>query len=148
VQALPPDVAQWFHGVSKNGERLAASLFSDIRQDGSFGESWAFLTNHRLLVLSPNGDPHKPEVRIDIPLEEIDECEVREYVGSEEFVVRGRNRGYEVARFSAGAREEAREMLRHLREFVQARKEDREPNIKNVPMPKRPSHKCAKCGRP
>ena len=147
VHALPEDVQAWLTGLIGPEETLAACLYSDIEPTGDFGERWALLTNRRLLVLSPNGQPGRADVVFEMPIEEIEGAEVRNFVSSSALIVRGRDRGHEVARFSFASREEAGDLCYCLNEIAEQRREGRPIERITPPPPRKPAHRCSTCGR-
>ncbi|MCK4284317.1 MAG: PH domain-containing protein, partial [Candidatus Brocadiae bacterium] len=100
VRALPEDVQDWLGSTLDPGETVTALLLADITASGDFGERWAFLTNKRLMVFSPNGREGEADVAFEMSLEQIEDAEVREYVGSSTLIVSSEEEGHEVARFS------------------------------------------------
>jgi len=148
IRALPDDVREWLRGTLQSGETVSACMLADITSTGQFGERWTFLTNRRLLVLSPNGKPNEADVEFEMPVEKIEEAEVRDYVASSALIVRDRTEGHEVARFSLASRLEASDLTHCIRELVRQRKEgDAAGAFVPPPPPKRPEHRCSKCGR-
>ncbi|NQU43858.1 ABC transporter ATP-binding protein [bacterium] len=147
LRALPEDVTNWLRDWLGSGERVVSFVFSDIETDGRFGERWAFLTNERLLVLSPNGKPGRSDLQLEIPLIEVEEGYIREYVGSGDIVVACADKGHVLVHFSLGSHEEANVFCYYLKEFVKARKEGREPDPAALHPPRRGTHRCPKCGR-
>jgi ATP-binding cassette subfamily B protein len=148
VNSLPPDVAGWLNDALRPDERVAACLFSDIHPDGEFGENWTFLTDQRLFVFTPNGKPGQADQRLELPVKDIDEGFVRDYVGSSELIVRARGKGYEVARFSLGSHQEAGDLCRCLKEFTRKRKSaEGGGGGPGAPgMRRKAAHRCSVCG--
>jgi len=147
IEHLPDDVQGWLDKTLAPGEAMSTLLFSDIMPSGEFGERWAFLTNRRLLVLSPNGSEGDADIEFEIPLGEIEDAEVRQYVGSSALIVTGADEGYEVARFSLGSHQEASDMVHCLKEIVREHKAGMPIEKVPPPPPRGPEHRCSKCGR-
>ncbi|NLW50490.1 MAG: ABC transporter ATP-binding protein [Candidatus Brocadiaceae bacterium] len=147
VEALPDDVVEWLRGVLHPDERVAACLFADITSDGSFGESWVFLTDRRLIVMSPNGRQGEAAITFDLPLEAITGAEIREYVGSSGLVISTEEKGYEVAHFSLGSHYEAADLCNFLRAIVEGRGSGKSIEELRPAATRRPEHRCPKCGR-
>ncbi|MFO7956687.1 MAG: ABC transporter ATP-binding protein [Candidatus Brocadiia bacterium] len=147
LRTLPPDVADWVQDVLGPEEELACCLFADILPSGEFGERWAFLTNRRLMVLSPDGTPEEAELVFQMPLREVEDAQVREYVGSSALVVTGPEEAHEVVRFSRGSHQEASDLCHRLREAVEERKAGKD--VDHIPPlpPRRVAHRCPNCGR-
>jgi len=144
---LPPDVQQWVRKTLDPGERLNACLLADVMPDDAFGERWAFLTNRRLVVLSPNGQAGQADIVFEMPLEEVEDAEVRTFVASGALIVRDTKEGHEVVRFTLGAQEEATALCYCLKEIVRQRREGGHVAWMPVPPRRRESHRCSKCGR-
>ena len=148
VQNLPDDVQKWLDGVCASDEAVSACLFSDIHADGHFGERWTFLTNHRLITLAPNGHLGRSETAFEMPVAEITDAHVRDYVASSALIVKGSERGHEVARFSFASRHDAADICHCIREMNRQRSEGKSAGeIVPPPPPQRPLHRCSQCGR-
>jgi len=145
--ALPPDVAAWLKQSLAPGEKVSAFLYADIGPDGDFQESWTFLTNRRLFVLKPNGVPQAADVAFDMPLKQVEEAELRTYVGSSALIVRDAERGYEVVRFSLGSQSEAADLTHYVNQLVQERREGRDTDTVTLLRTKQAEHRCPTCGR-
>jgi len=147
VLSLPEDVNGWLLDTLEADETPLSWLFADIKPSGQFGESWAFLTNRRLFVLSPNGRADRADLEFEMPLQQIEEAQLRDYVGAGALVVRTRERSYEVARFSRSSHHEASDFCHCLNEAVKERKAScGEGDVLPRP-PRKVEHRCPKCGR-
>jgi len=147
LRTLPPDVADRVRGVLEPEEEVACCLFADILPRGDFGERWAFLTNRRVMVLSPDGPSDGSELAFQIPLRAVEDAEVREYVGSSALIVTGPEKAHEVARFSRGSHQEAADLCHRLKEVIEERKAGKEVERIAPAPPRRAAHRCPKCGR-
>jgi len=147
VLALPEDVNGWLLDAIGADESLLSWLFADIKPSGQFGESWAFLTNRRLFVLSPNGRAGRADLEFEMPLQEIEEAQLRDYVGAGALVVRGRERSHEVARFSRSSHHEASDFCHCLNQAVKERKAGSGEGAALPHAPRKLEHRCSKCGR-
>jgi ATP-binding cassette subfamily B protein len=147
VQALPEDVRLWLTNILEPGEPVVFSLLADIAPGGEFRENWAFLTDRRVLVLTPNGEPASADVLCEHAIGQIDSVELRQYVGSSALVVTDSDRAHEVVRFSMTSLPEASEMVYHLREAVRRCKEGEGSGGAALPRAARRSQRCPKCGR-
>lgn len=147
VRVLPEDVQDWLRAVLRPDETVSVLLFSDITPSGPFGERWVFVTNERLLVLAANDLEGQTDVEFEMPLEEIEDAEVRSYVGSSALIVTNAQEGYEVARFSLGSHHEGSDLCHVLKEIVRERKAGKPIDKIPPPPPRRPDHRCSKCGR-
>ncbi len=147
IARLPPDVTSWLERYARPDELVATCLFADILPSGDFGETWTFLTNRRLFVLSPDGVEGEAELSFELDLGKIDRAEVREYVGSSGLIVHDSEQGHEVARFSLGSHREASDLCHCIKEVVREREAG--TPVDKVPPPPvhRPQHRCGKCGR-
>ncbi|MHC4591781.1 MAG: ABC transporter ATP-binding protein [Planctomycetota bacterium] len=144
---LPEDVAVWLDDALRPGESVAACLLADILPTGEFGETWTFLTSQRLLVLSPNGVDELADVSFEMPLDEITDAHLHNYVGSSALVVTDESHGHEVARFSLGSHHEASDLCNYLKEIVKERDSGKDIEEMRPPATRRPEHRCSKCGR-
>jgi len=147
VESLPEDVTGWLGAILEPGESVVSFLLADIAPDGEFAESWTFLTNRRLLVLAADSRPDAADVRLDMPLEAIEDAQVRRYVGSGAVVVTGPDTTHEVARFSVGSLHEASDLCHCLNAAVRQRTENGKGKKVPPPPPRGPVHRCPKCGR-
>ena len=147
VHGLPEDVASWLTSTLEPEETVTTCLYADIAPGGEFGERWAFLTDRRLFVLKPNGKPDAADLGFNMPLEQIEEAELRQYVGSSALIVRDAQKGYEVARFSLGSMHEAADMSHFINQLVQQRKDGGEASDVALLRTKHAQHRCPKCGR-
>lgn len=148
LDRLPEDVQGWLKHSLGDDEHVAACLFADILKDYQFGEQWAFLTNQRLLVLSPNGQPDQADVKLEVSLDQVEDAKVRHYVASSSLLVTAQERAYEVARFSLASRQEAANLCHRLNEIARVRRDGlRIEDAVQPPPPQRASHRCTSCGR-
>jgi len=145
--AVPEDVQGWLDEVLEDGESVAACLLADILPDGKFGESWAFLTDRRLFVLSPNGAPGRAALSFQVPFEEIESGDVREFVGACALFVTSGGKAHEVARFSLSSRHEATNLCHALTQIVEAREAGQPLRDVALTAPRQVAHRCSKCGR-
>jgi len=144
---LPRDVRAWLESVLDPGEVVVSSLFADIAPTGEFGEQWVFLTNTRLLVLSPDADGRRAKVQFEQPLDEMEGARLQRYIGSSALIVTDRRAAYEVARFSLSSHHEASLICHRINESVRRRKEGEGAGREVPPPPRRPTHRCPNCGR-
>jgi len=147
VKALPDDVAEWLEGALHPQEKVSACLFADITAEGDFGESWTFLTDRRLMVMSPNGREGEGEVTFQLPLEDIKDAEIREYVGSSALIISSEDEGYEVAHFSLGSHHEASDLSTYIKAIIEGQGSGKTVEELRPTATRRPEHRCAKCGR-
>jgi len=148
LEQLPQDVRSWLEDRLDLDERLTACVFGDITEDAKFGERWAFLTNRRLLVLSPNGRPNEADVALDLPLDDVQDAKMLNHVSSCSLLVNARDRAYEVVRYSFAARQEAANMCHRLKEIGRVRRESLGSEAVVPPPPvQRAHHRCHQCGR-
>ncbi len=144
---LPPDVAEWLRGHLAQGERAAACLLADISPEGGFEERWMFLTNRRVMVLSPDGEGEAAQMVFELPLEEVKGAELRDFIGTSALIIKDEDEGHEVARFSMGSHHEASDLCHYINKVVEQREEGKAFEEVNKPVTQRPEHRCSKCGR-
>ena len=147
LRALPEDVSEWLEEALHPEERVSACMFADITSGGDFGESWAFLTSERLMVLSPDGREGGYAVTLQIPLDKITGAEVRDYVGSSALVITSEEGAHEVAHFSLGSHHEASDLSNYVKAVVKERGSGKSVDEVRPVATRRPQHRCAQCGR-
>ena len=147
-ESLPEDVRGWLAQALGQDEPVYVCVFGDIDQSGAFAERWTFLTDRRVLVLSPNARPDGADVVFDMPVDDIQEIQVRDYVSSGALVATSADKSHEVMRFSLTSRHEASDLCRCFEELSRQRKEMDAGGVVTAPsLSKRPSHRCPNCGR-
>ncbi len=148
LERLPQDVRTWLGRTLCDDEAVAACVFGDITEESKFGERWAFLTNQRLLVLSPNGRADAAHVALEVPLSDVEDARMLNHVSSCSLLVETKDRAHEVVRYSFAARQEAANMCHRLREIARLRKEGLDASEAVPPPPvQRAHHRCPQCGR-
>ena len=147
IEGLPEDVSRWVRDVLEPGESAFSCLLADIAPDGEFGEHWTFVTSKRLFVLYPNGQASGADIRFQMPLEQIEDAEVLQYVGSSALVVRGPQKAHEVARFSLRYQHEASDLCYCLKELIREQKAGKQVVKPPLRSSRGPAHRCPKCGR-
>ena len=148
LERLPQDVRAWLGRALAPNERVSSCVLGDIAEDFKFGEQWAFLTNQRLLVLSPDGQPDEANVTLDLPLGSVEGARMLNHVASCSLVVDDADRAYEVVRYSFAARQEAANMCHRLQEIARLRRERLDASEAVPPPPvQRAHHRCPECGR-
>jgi ATP-binding cassette subfamily B protein len=144
---MPEDVRLWVDSLLADDEGIAGFFYADILPDGSFGELWNVLTNHRYMVLSFDHETGAREITFETPLAEIEDAKVRTYIGSGALILTCKDRAHEVARFGLGSQHEVSDLAYYVRELVKGREEGR--SFEDVPPPitQRPQNRCSNCGR-
>ena len=97
---LPPDIRNQLTDMLQPSETIQFSTTSDIRLDGTFGESWLLATDLQFLSFGLNAGAVSDIVQL--PLQEITGIEVKDLVGSGQLKARTANEGATLARFSKG----------------------------------------------
>ena len=145
--SVPEDVNDWLKLTLQPGENVCACLFADIGAKGAFQERWAFLTNRRLFVLTPNGQEGRADLDFQMPLNEVTGARVEEYVGSSALIVNDQGEGHEIARFSLGSHHEASDLCHYIEAIVKERASGKSVEEMRPAATRRPEHRCSKCGR-
>jgi ATP-binding cassette, subfamily B, bacterial len=113
---LPENIRSSLSKVLGPSETIHFSVASDIRLDGSFGESWLVGTDQSLITCIPDG-VGPPEI-VTIALSEIVGLEVKDLVGSGELKVRTETTGTTLARFTKGLNAQFTEVVKTLEKLV------------------------------
>jgi len=147
---LPDDVRGWLTALLMPEEEVEASLCSDLLPDGRYGERWAFLTQGRFFVVSPQ-DGGAPQVDLDIPAGKIAGARMRDFVSSGVLEITTREQGMEAVRFTRGFRAEAADMCFALQQVARQNEAvengDRDHQRVAPPRSRSASGRCPKCGR-
>ncbi|MDA0710331.1 MAG: ABC transporter transmembrane domain-containing protein, partial [bacterium] len=113
---LPENIRSSLSKFLGPNETIHFSVASDIRLDGSFGESWLVGTDQSLITCIPDG-VGPPEI-VTIALSEIVGLEVKDLVGSGELKVRTETTGTTLARFTKGLNAQFTEVVKTLEKLV------------------------------
>ncbi|MEM2926141.1 MAG: ABC transporter transmembrane domain-containing protein [Candidatus Bathyarchaeia archaeon] len=110
---LPPEVETSIRHMLSEGEDVLYYALSDIEASGCYGNRWLFITNKRVITLTPGR-----ELR-EIPLDRITSVEVHDYLGNGEVEVSTRDGREDLIRFSRSKVEEFRKAALLISELVE-----------------------------
>jgi ATP-binding cassette subfamily B protein len=116
TETLPEDIQK---NISKHlhpDESIKLSITSDIRPDGTFGESWLLATQRQIITYSLNGG-NTPHITT-LPLSEITGIEAKDLMGSGHLKVRTTTQGTTLARFTKGLNPKFNDAMKSLEELV------------------------------
>lgn len=143
---LPPEVGAWLR-EHVPGERVVLSQYADLHGPGHFGDVWVIATERLLLALRLDSDGLKCQARI--PLREVDQLQLREFVGNGRLDVVRDGATEALARFTKSL---ARDVEETAREFARLASEQRveaglPPAEVIGDVADRGAARCAVCGR-
>src|SRR5574340_371986 len=141
-QEMPAPVEATLEGLLDRGEQRLVSLRSDITPNGDFGDRWFVITDRRVAALAPENGHARVEV--DVPLSEVRQARVRDFVGSGSLEVETEDKAVEVVRFSRSVAPEIHRVQRVLRQLAQV-DESHEPGRHKGGGAK--ATRCPTCGR-
>jgi ATP-binding cassette subfamily B protein len=149
LEELPEAVQECFDGISEQGEDIRVAVSSDMNLNGDFEDCWLLATDKRVIVLSGNHS-QRPELVHDLPIGDIEDIELKNYVGNGILEARTADKAIELLRFSKTALRE-----NGITEIPDAIDHLREQNGQDIEKRKRhgPGHgrrdvqRCEKCGR-
>jgi ATP-binding cassette subfamily B protein len=143
---LPGDVVAWLNQTLP-GQEPQAVLYSNLHNPGHFGDAWVIATENYLLAVRWDLDGLKLQAQI--PLTEVEELVLREFVGNGRLEVRANGHSQALARFT---RSLARDVEQTGREMALLATEKRKPlGLPPVELTgdvgERGAARCAICGR-
>lgn len=150
-EELPESVQEEFDNVSEPQENIEVVVISDMNLDGLFEENWLLATDRRILVFSGNHDK-RPEIIHDIPMSDIDEVNLKNYVGNGFLEVKTADKSLEILRFSKTAFHKndiagVPRAIDRLREKNGAEVNKKKGHDSEHGHEGKRSHRCEKCGR-
>ncbi len=133
--------------MSCTANSCSPSWPTDLRPDGTHGDSWFGLTDERLIVIQPNGT-EEPDTEI-VPLRDIQRVQTRNYVGSGALVIDLADETVELLRFSQSAYYKF-SAVPHIVEaasvgLVPKVEEEKEETVQTPSV--KPVESCPSCGR-
>jgi hypothetical protein len=99
---LPKVIQEELDNISEPQEDIRVAVSSDMNLDGDFEDCWFVATNRRILVFSGNHGKRSELVR-EIPIRDVNEVKLKNYVGNGVLEVRTVNKAIELLRFSRTA---------------------------------------------
>jgi ATP-binding cassette subfamily B protein len=141
-QDLPAAVEATLSGLLDRDEPRLVSLLSDITPEGDYGERWLLVTDRRVATLAPENG--KATVEAEIPLCDVRQVRVRDFVGSGSLEIVTEDKAVEVLRFSRSVAPEMQRVQRILRHLTGAEETGEEGRRKGG-GPR--AMRCPTCGR-
>jgi len=149
TEELPEAIQEYLESIPERENDIRITVSSDMNLDGEFQESWLLATDNRVLVFSGNHS-QPPEVIHDIPIEDIEDVELKNYIGNGILEVKTAGKAIELLRFSKTAfhENEIAEIpgaINVLRERSGQKVEKRRGHAGE--RERRGSHRCENCGK-
>jgi ATP-binding cassette subfamily B protein len=153
---LPEAIWKEFDNISEPEEGIQVTVSSDMNLEGDFEDCWLLATDRRLLVFNMGKIPHtsgrygRPELIHEVPIADVDEVELKNYVGNGVLEVKTADRAVELLRFSRTAFHrngiaELPKVIDHLRE-QKGQKVEKQKGGGESEREHRRGHRCEKCG--
>ncbi|MGQ9607715.1 MAG: ABC transporter ATP-binding protein [bacterium] len=98
----PKEIINEFKNLSDSQEDIKISVSSDMNMEGVFEDCWFLATDKRILVFSGNHGK-SPKLIHQIPISEISDVKLKNYIGNGVLEIRTQERAIEVLRFSRTA---------------------------------------------
>lgn len=105
------------------GEEVKLAVETDLQNDGRFGSEWLIATDRRVMVVTPNGGC--PEIRLDLPLPDLERAEAENFVGNGYFFLKTPRERLPALRFS---RSKSAAFLAAARELTRLARNGQEPD--------------------
>ena len=149
LEEVPAALQDQLEDLLDGEEEIKIAISTDLQFDGNYGKDWVLATEKRLLAFNQNGAPG-PEVQ-NIPLEAVDEIEIRELHGNNFMKVRTSDEAFEVARYSkrfAPKFAEATPEIESLIDKIKPEETDKSKRHRKYVDPGKKKIRCETCGRP
>ena len=149
LEEVPAALQDQLEDLLDGEEEIKIAISTDLQFDGNYGKDWVLATEKRLLAFNQNGAPG-PEVQ-NIPLEAVDEIEIRELHGNNFMKVRTSEGAFEVARYSkrfAPKFAEATPEIESLIDKVKPEDPEKSKRHRKYVDPGKKKIRCETCGRP
>jgi ATP-binding cassette subfamily B protein len=117
-QELPAPVEATLKGMLDHGEQRYVSMWSDVTPSGEYGDRWLLITDRRIATFAPENG--RARVEAEVPLSDVREVRVRDFIGSGSLEVHTRDQAVEVLRFSRSVAPEIQRVQYLLRQLVGA----------------------------
>jgi ATP-binding cassette subfamily B protein len=146
---LPEAIQKEFDKISEPEEHIQIVISSDMNLEGLYEECWLIVTDRRMLVFSAR-DPQNPELTYEVPIADVTEVRLRNYVGNGILEAVTADKAIELLRFSKTAfhkNEIARipKAIDRLREQIGQEVEKKEHDVEPEHGHRR-AYRCEKCG--
>ncbi|MBD3183881.1 ATP-binding cassette domain-containing protein [Candidatus Poribacteria bacterium] len=101
-EEMPRSIQEYVDRISGNGSKLQVAVFSDMNVEGDFEDCWFLATDEKIHVL--NGNNFKtPKPIYELHISEIEEINLKNYVGNGILEVKIQGKALEILRFSKTA---------------------------------------------
>ena len=152
-EELPEPVQEQFDSIAGSEEDIRIAVSSDMNLDGDYEDSWLLATDNRVLVFSGNHS-QPPQLVHDLPIEDIEDVELKSYIGNGILEIHTADKAIELLRFSKTAfieneLAEVPNAINVLREKSgqKVEKRGRRGGEQEREHGHRRSHRCENCGR-
>jgi ATP-binding cassette subfamily B protein len=99
---LPEAIQKEFNKISQPEEHIQIAISSDMNMEGLYEECWLIVTDRRIVVFSAR-DPQNPELTHEVPMADVTEVRLRNYVGNGVLEAVTADKAIELLRFSKTA---------------------------------------------
>lgn len=146
TSALPAEVARWL-AEEVPGEEVRAAQYLDLHGPGHFGDAWVIATDRSLLAARQDRDGLKLSARV--PLSDVEQLELREFVGNGRLSVVVGGRKVAFGRFTRSLTREVEQTSQQFARLAsQARAERGLPPVELLgDVTSHVSARCPVCGR-
>jgi hypothetical protein len=150
-EELPEPIQEKFDSIAQPEEKIEEVVSSDMNMEGDFEDNWLLATDKRVLVFSGNHD-RRPELVHEIPISDIEEVNLKNYVGNGILEVKTADKALEILRFSKTAFHKndiagLPRAIDRLREKNGATIDKKKGHGGEHDHEGRRGHRCPKCGR-
>ncbi len=147
---LPESVHEEFRNISEPQENIRVAVISDMTLDGVFEDSYLLATDKRILIFSGN-HAKQPELLNEVPLSDVNEVKLKNYVGNGVLEVETADRSIELLRYSKTAFHKndiagIPRAIDRLREQAGHDVEKRKDYDDEAHSERGRGHRCEKCG--
>ena len=143
VEEMPKSIEKSLKSMGLK-EKIRAAVFSDITSKNTYGKTWLIIAGEQLLVYNPEVSSD-PSIRISLC--DINEVEIRKYVGNNALIVKTQKGELELVRFTNTLRPKFEGLKKRLEMFFNLswKSPEKEFYIKEGPI--ETQRRCPKCGR-
>lgn len=114
-EEIPESIQTKLSSLLEDGESVHIAASSDMRYDGSYKNSWLFVTDKRLMILDPS-------LAMQVDLEEIGSVKVKNFVGDGVLEVEASGDTIDVLRFSRSLADKFVELAPAIEELADEQK--------------------------
>lgn len=114
-EEIPESIQTKLTSLLEDGESVHIAASSDMRYDGSYKNSWLFVTDKRLMILDPS-------LAMQVDLEEIESVKVKNFVGNGVLEVEASGDTIDVLKFSRSLADKFVELAPAIEELADEQK--------------------------